>query len=87
MRRDRKLTEHYHKRTNSVITQAENDELRNILEKEMSELHEKERKLDDGNKKSTFWGTLWKVAEKVKEGFFEKMSKYLDSSDRISFIY
>ena len=70
-----------------MITQAENDELRNILEKEMSELHEKERKLDDGNKKSTFWGTLWKVAEKVKEGFFEKMSKYLDSSDRISFIY
>jgi len=51
----------------------------------MSELHERERKLDDGNKKSTFWGTLWKVAEKVKEGFFEKTSEYLDSSYRILF--
>uniref|UniRef100_A0A915PG17 Glycine zipper domain-containing protein n=1 Tax=Meloidogyne floridensis TaxID=298350 RepID=A0A915PG17_9BILA len=72
LKNERKLTEHYQKRTNSEITQAANDELRNILEKEMSELHERERKLDDGNKKSTFWGTLWKVAEKVKEGFFEK---------------
>ncbi|CAK5040154.1 unnamed protein product [Meloidogyne enterolobii] len=47
----------------------------------MSELHERERKLDDGNKKSTIWGTLWKVAEKVKEGFIEKTRYNYDEND------
>nr|CAD2193677.1 unnamed protein product [Meloidogyne enterolobii] len=80
LRNERKLAEYYQIRKDSEIKQAETDELHNIIEEEMSELDEIQRKIDAKTKKPTFWGNFWKAAKEVKEKIIETTSEYLDFS-------
>uniref|UniRef100_A0A914M7S7 Uncharacterized protein n=1 Tax=Meloidogyne incognita TaxID=6306 RepID=A0A914M7S7_MELIC len=80
LRNERKLAEYYQIRKDSEIKQAETDELHNIIEEEMSELDEIQRKIDAKTKRPNFWGNFWKAAKEVKEKIIETTSEYLDFS-------
>nr|CAD2190991.1 unnamed protein product [Meloidogyne enterolobii] len=75
LRNERKLAEYYKIRMDSEIKQAETDELHNIIEEEMSELDEIQRKIDAKIKNLLFGELFGKELKKLKKKLLKQQKK------------